>query len=76
MEKVSPVVLKPSPNPNKNESQVSSSHPGDIDASPMPKKPLSPKEFMVSVATRISSQSLLDSDPSVWGVLNPISPNA
>ncbi|KAL6964981.1 hypothetical protein U1Q18_036037 [Sarracenia purpurea var. burkii] len=76
MEKVSPVVLKPSPNPNKNESQVSSSHPGDNDASPTPKKPPSPKEFMVSVAARISSQPLPNSDPDVWGVLTAISPNA
>ncbi|KAL6964978.1 hypothetical protein U1Q18_036034 [Sarracenia purpurea var. burkii] len=75
MKKVSRVVLKPCPNPNKNESHVNSSLPDDNDASLTPKKPPSPKEFMVSVAVRISSQPLPNFDPDVWGVLTAISPN-
>nr|AZL19389.1 transcription factor MYB18 [Diospyros kaki] len=73
-----PVASKPSPNPREVVSQVSSSHPNnDDDTSPQPKKPPTPKEFIVSVAARISSQPLQNSfDPNVWGVLTAISNNA
>ncbi|GFY92436.1 SMAD/FHA domain-containing protein [Actinidia rufa] len=55
----------------------SSSHAADCsDASPPFKKPLSPKEFIVSVASKIASQPLQNSDPKVWGVLTAISSNA
>ncbi|KAL6964979.1 hypothetical protein U1Q18_036035 [Sarracenia purpurea var. burkii] len=76
MKKVSPVVLKSSPNPTMNESHVSSSHTGENDAAPTLKKPLSPKEFMVSRAARISSQPFHNSDLDDWGVLTAISSNA
>uniref|UniRef100_A0A2P2J5X1 FHA domain-containing protein n=2 Tax=Rhizophora mucronata TaxID=61149 RepID=A0A2P2J5X1_RHIMU len=41
-----------------------------------PKKPMSPKEFILSVASNISSQPLTNPDPDVWGVLTAISNNA
>ncbi|GAB4861877.1 hypothetical protein Ancab_037132 [Ancistrocladus abbreviatus] len=44
--------------------------------SPSAKKPLSPKEAILSVAQRIASQPLPCSDPDVWGVLTGISDNA
>ncbi|THG07850.1 hypothetical protein TEA_014254 [Camellia sinensis var. sinensis] len=74
-----PLAPKPSPNPKDEAriiSQASSSNPDDNDASPSPKNPLSPKEFIVSVAAKISSQPLQNSDPDVWGVLTAISNNA
>ncbi|GFY94264.1 FASCICLIN-like arabinogalactan-protein 10 [Actinidia rufa] len=57
-------------------SQVSSSSNAadGNDASPPFKKPLSPQEFIVSVAAKIASQPLQNSDPKVWGVLTPRSP--
>ncbi|PSS21599.1 Myosin-2 heavy chain like [Actinidia chinensis var. chinensis] len=59
-------------------SQVSSSSNAadGNDASPPFKKPLSPQEFIVSVAAKIASQPLQNSDPKVWGVLTAISNNA
>ncbi|KAF2298191.1 hypothetical protein GH714_018452 [Hevea brasiliensis] len=42
----------------------------------MSPKPLSPKEFILSVASNISSQPLTNPDPNVWGVLTAISNNA
>lgn len=74
-----PLAPKPTPNPKDEAriiSQASSSHPDDNDASLSPKNPLSPKEFIVSVAAKISSQPLQNSDPNVWGVLTAISNNA
>ncbi|CAL1370227.1 unnamed protein product [Linum trigynum] len=47
---------------------------GDDDASP--KKPLSKREFILSVASNLSSQTLSNPDPNVWGVLTAISDNA
>ncbi|KAJ8756339.1 hypothetical protein K2173_025151 [Erythroxylum novogranatense] len=38
--------------------------------------PVSPRDFIVSVAFKISSQPLSNSDPDVWGVLTAISTNA
>ncbi|XP_057499038.1 LOW QUALITY PROTEIN: protein CROWDED NUCLEI 3-like [Actinidia eriantha] len=55
----------------------SSSHAADGNDASLPfKKPLSPKEFIVSVALKIASQPLQNSDPKVWGVLTAISSNA
>ncbi|XP_050238703.1 uncharacterized protein LOC126688146 isoform X2 [Mercurialis annua] len=73
-----PVGSKPAPSPV---SQTSSSHPPpkhpDHPENESPnKKPLSPKEFILSVACKISSQPLTNSDPNVWGVLTAISNNA
>ncbi|KAK2650521.1 hypothetical protein Ddye_018010 [Dipteronia dyeriana] len=68
----------PSPSAKDNVSQTSSSHPppqktpSDTD----PKKPLSPKDFAVSVAANYASQPLKNYDPNVWGVLTAISNNA
>lgn len=66
---------KPSPSPV---SQTSSSHQPPIldpDDTP-PNKPLNPKEFILSVASKLSSQPLNNPDPNVWGVLTAISSNA
>ncbi|GMH00574.1 hypothetical protein Nepgr_002413 [Nepenthes gracilis] len=61
-------------------SQTSSSHPvvnnQPAEPSPPAKKPLTPKEAILSVASRIASQPLPCSDPDVWGVLTAISNNA
>ncbi|XP_012083552.1 uncharacterized protein LOC105643102 isoform X1 [Jatropha curcas] len=70
-----PFCSKPSPSPV---SQTSSSHPppGSNPDEISPKKPLSPKEFILSVASKIASQPLTNPDPNVWGVLTAISNNA
>lgn len=39
-------------------------------------KPLSPREFVLSVASKIASQPLQNFDSNVWGVLTAISGNA
>lgn len=39
-------------------------------------KPLSPREFIISVASKIASQPLQNFDSNVWGVLTAISGNA
>ncbi|XP_071932533.1 uncharacterized protein [Coffea arabica] len=85
-----PIASKPSPNLKKDQSpatvnsQSSSSHPmnntcanknANDDSTP-PKNPLTPKEFIVSVAAKIASQPLHYSDPGVWGVLTAISETA
>ncbi|KAK8570463.1 hypothetical protein V6N13_003141 [Hibiscus sabdariffa] len=44
--------------------------------SPPSKRPLSPRQFIVSVAAKVSSQPLPTYDPNVWGVLTAISNNA
>ncbi|XP_021692821.2 uncharacterized protein LOC110673899 isoform X2 [Hevea brasiliensis] len=65
---------KPSPSPV---SQSSTSHPTPRpNPDGMSPKPLSPKEFILSVASNISSQPLTNPDPNVWGVLTAISNNA
>ncbi|XP_058223977.1 uncharacterized protein LOC131333463 isoform X2 [Rhododendron vialii] len=72
-----PLVPNPSPNPNTDEarhSQVSSSHPDNNGGSKKP--PLCPKDLIVSVASKISSQPIHNSDPNVWGVLTAISSSA
>ncbi|XP_057980290.1 uncharacterized protein LOC131166072 isoform X2 [Malania oleifera] len=75
-----PLMPKQVPSPKDDArivSQTSSSLPrSENDASPSTKKPVSPKEFILSVATKISSQPLQSSDPDVWGVLTAISSNA
>ncbi|XP_015584544.2 uncharacterized protein LOC8270655 isoform X3 [Ricinus communis] len=67
-----PVGSKPTPSPV---SQTSSSHPPRR-SDTSPNKPLGPKEYILSVASNISSQSLTNPDPNVWGVLTAISNNA
>ncbi|KAL3536929.1 hypothetical protein ACH5RR_000295 [Cinchona calisaya] len=64
-------------------SQSSSSHPkiseipnADDSSTPLPKNPLSPQDFILSVASKIASQPLHCSDPDVWGVLTAISDSA
>ncbi|XP_054784057.1 uncharacterized protein LOC129291003 isoform X2 [Prosopis cineraria] len=49
-------------------------NPNPTDTSPP--KPSSPRDFIVSVASNIASQSLQNFDPGVWGVLTAISNNA
>ncbi|XVF22688.1 hypothetical protein REPUB_Repub12eG0192600 [Reevesia pubescens] len=71
-----PISSKPSPSPKDNVSQSSSSEPKQNDTSPPSKVPLSPQQFIVSVAANISSQTLPANDPNVWGVLTAISNNA
>ncbi|KAJ7962234.1 SMAD/FHA domain-containing protein, putative isoform 1 [Quillaja saponaria] len=74
------VASKPIPRLNDVVSQTSSSYlPPASDAKPTdvsPKKPLSPREFFLSVASKMASQPLPNSDPDVWGVLTAISNNA
>ena len=75
-----PLATNSSQNP-KDEARMSqvssSSNAADgNDASPPFKKPLSPQEVIVSVAVKIASQPLQNSDPKVWGVLTAISSNA
>ncbi|KAF8380409.1 hypothetical protein HHK36_027895 [Tetracentron sinense] len=67
-----PVAPKVIPSPK---SQTSSSHPSDQDNAPL-QKPLTRKEFILSVAQKLSAQPLQNSDPGVWGVLTAISTNA
>lgn len=57
-------------------SQTSSSHPGHDEASPSKKKPPNPKDYILSVASKISKQPLPNSDPDAWGVLTAICNNA
>lgn len=45
------------------------------DASPK-NQPQTPKDFILSVASKLSSQPLTNPDPNVWGVLTAISNNA
>ncbi|KAL5863652.1 hypothetical protein ACOSQ3_001166 [Xanthoceras sorbifolium] len=67
----------PTPSPKDNVSQTSSSQPPQKPPSDTsPKKPLSPKDFVVSVAASYASQPLQNYDPNVWGVLTAISNNA
>ncbi|KAJ4727100.1 SMAD/FHA domain-containing protein, putative isoform 1 [Melia azedarach] len=67
----------PSPSPIENVSQTSSSHPNHQNPNhTSPKKPLSPKDFVISVAANYASQPLQNYDPDVWGVLTAISNNA
>ncbi|GMI66911.1 hypothetical protein like AT2G45460 [Hibiscus trionum] len=53
-----------------------SSQPKQNDTSSPSKLPLSPEQFIVSIAANISSQPLPTNDPNVWGVLTAISNNA
>ncbi|XP_031269676.1 myosin heavy chain, non-muscle isoform X2 [Pistacia vera] len=71
-------VPKPSPTPSPidNVSQTSSSHPHQNPNDTSPKKPLSPKDFIISVAANYASQPLQNYDPNVWAVLTAISNNA
>ena len=71
-----PISSKPSPSLKDNASQSASSQPKENETSPPSKVPLSPKQFIVSVAANISSQPLPSYDPNVWGVLTAISNNA
>ncbi|XVE76992.1 hypothetical protein DITRI_Ditri13aG0025800 [Diplodiscus trichospermus] len=71
-----PIPSKPSPCPKDNASQSASSQRKEDDTSPPSKVPLSPQQFIVSVAANISSQPLPSYDPNVWGVLTAISNNA
>ncbi|XP_022757115.1 early endosome antigen 1 isoform X2 [Durio zibethinus] len=71
-----PFSSKPSPNPKENVSQPASSQLKQNDTSPPSNVPLSPKQFIVSVAANISSQPLPTYDPNVWGVLTAISNNS
>ncbi|XP_021279972.1 myosin-9 isoform X2 [Herrania umbratica] len=71
-----PISLKPRPSPKDHASQSATSRPEQNDASSRSKVPLSPKQFIVSVAANISSQPLPTYDPNVWGVLTAISNNA
>ncbi|KAK8654563.1 hypothetical protein V6N13_128524 [Hibiscus sabdariffa] len=59
-----------------NVPQSASAQPNQPDNSPPSKRPLSPRQFIVSVAAKISSQPLPTYDPNVWGVLTAISNNA
>ncbi|KAL4368748.1 hypothetical protein GQ457_05G000320 [Hibiscus cannabinus] len=59
-----------------NVPQTASAQPNQPDNSPPSKRPLSPRQFIVSVAANISSQPLPTYDPNVWGVLTAISNNA
>ncbi|XVE73992.1 hypothetical protein DITRI_Ditri11bG0163200 [Diplodiscus trichospermus] len=70
------ISSKPTRSPENNLSQSASSHSKQADTSPPSKVPLSPKQFIVSVAANISSQPLPTYDPNVWGVLTAISNNA
>ncbi|XP_021858951.1 uncharacterized protein [Spinacia oleracea] len=54
-------------------SQSSSCQPKD---EPSPVKPVTPKEAIIAVASKIAAQPLPCSDPEVWGVLTAISNNA
>ncbi|GMI69669.1 hypothetical protein like AT2G45460 [Hibiscus trionum] len=67
---------KHSQSPKDNVPQPASVQPNQADDSPPSKPPLSSKQFIVSVAANISSQSLPTFDPNVWGVLTAISYNA
>lgn len=69
-----PVLPKPNQSPKDEVSQTSSSHPNNGNSSL--KKPLSPKEFILSAVAKIASQTLHFSDPDVWAVLTAISDNA
>ncbi|CAI9101581.1 OLC1v1038945C1 [Oldenlandia corymbosa var. corymbosa] len=70
-------------------SQSSSSHPVDNnnnnvvpakvangDSTTPTKNPQTPKDFILSVASKIAAQPLQNSDPQVWGVLTAISDTA
>lgn len=46
------------------------------DKSLLQRNPLSPEDFILSVASKIASQPLQYSDPDVWGVLTAISDKA
>lgn len=69
-----PVLPKPNQSPKDEVSQTSSSHPNNGTSSL--KKTLSQKEFILSAAAKIASQTLHFSDPDVWAVLTAISDNA
>ncbi|KAL2477940.1 SMAD/FHA domain-containing protein [Forsythia ovata] len=76
-----PQASMPSPNPSPKTaqqspvfSQSSSSHLPH--SSPLSKNAQSPEDFILSVAAKIASQPLQNSDPDVWGVLTAISEKA
>ena len=48
-------------------------HPAQDDVTAPATKPQSSKDFIISVAAKISSQPLQNFDPEVWGVLTAIS---
>ena len=48
-------------------------NPAQDDVTASATKPQSSKDFIISVATKISSQPLQNFDPEVWGVLTAIS---
>ncbi|XP_065859446.1 uncharacterized protein [Euphorbia lathyris] len=71
----SPIGSKPIPTPV---SQASSSRPADrpdVDDTSS-KKTLNPKQFIISVASKIASEPFINLDTNVWGVLTAISNNA
>ncbi|GMI99060.1 hypothetical protein like AT2G45460 [Hibiscus trionum] len=65
-----------SQSPKDNVPRSASAQPKQAGNSPPSNRPLSPKQFIVSVAANISSQPLPTYDPNVWGVLTAISNNA
>ncbi|XP_021748143.1 putative protein tag-278 isoform X1 [Chenopodium quinoa] len=72
------VTPEQNPSPRKVEeglvvSQSSSCQPKD---EPSTVKPVSPKDAIIAVASKIAAQPLPCSDPDVWGVLTAISNNA
>ncbi|XP_028776820.1 myosin-11 isoform X2 [Neltuma alba] len=83
VEDQSPVTPAPIPTRGDKVSETGSCHlatapsPGNPNTSDTsPTKPASPKDFIISVASKIASQPLQNFDPSVWGVLTAISNNA
>ncbi|KAJ4845550.1 hypothetical protein Tsubulata_021531 [Turnera subulata] len=66
----SPAAGKPSPSPASQPTPVP-----DPDGK-SPKKPQTARDFILSVAAKVSSQPLPNPDPKVWGVLTAISNNA
>ncbi|KAF7825988.1 myosin-9 isoform X2 [Senna tora] len=83
VEDENPVTPAPIPRPSGVVSETSSCHlpgaPSPANPNPndtSPSKPSNPREFILSVASKIASQPLQNSDPNVWGVLTAISNNA
>lgn len=62
-----PISSNPSPNPKPN---------SEDPITPVAGKSPSPQDFILSVASKLSSQPLQYSDPDVWGVLTAISTKA
>lgn len=85
VEEINPAIRDATTNQNQNQSPIknveeivagsqASCYPSKDDISP--KKPLTPKDSIIAVASKIAAQSLPCSDPDVWGVLTAISTNA